>query len=203
MSDSLLNQCISLVHSLIEENWEHLSALDQAIGDGDHGTNVKRGIDALHADLDRLATKPFGEGLGAAGMTLVMKIGGASGPLFWSLLKGMGEASANEPRTQEDVAKMLRAGTEAVKATGKSDTGMKTMIDVLEPVTLALETRAGITSDEISEVARKAAEDTKALVATKGRAAFLGERSVGHIDPGGQTVALVVESICNEMEKLK
>jgi dihydroxyacetone kinase-like protein len=132
----------------------------------------------------------LGAALQKAGMILVMKVGGASGPLYGSLLIGMGKA-APEP------AAMLTAGVEAVKARGRSDAGMKTMLDVLVPVEAALAAGelAGLRTS-----ADRGLEATREMRATKGRAAFLGERSVGHLDPGARSAALLVHAVCDVLE---
>ena len=169
-----------------------LTALDQAIGDGDHGLNMARGFDAVAAAADELAALEPGAALHKAGMILVMKVGGASGPLYGSLLMGMGKAAPAAP------AAMLAAGVEAVKARGKSDVGAKTMLDVLGPVADALAAGAG--TAELRGIAAAALAATRPMRATKGRAAFLGERSVGHLDPGARSAALLVGVACDVLE---
>jgi dihydroxyacetone kinase-like protein len=169
-----------------------LTALDQAIGDGDHGLNMARGFDAVAAAADELAGLEPGAALQKAGMILVMKVGGASGPLYGSLLMGMGKAAP------APLSVLLAAGVEAVKARGKSDVGAKTMLDVLGPVADALAAGAG--ADEVRRTAAAALEATREMRATKGRAAFLGERSVGHLDPGARSAALLVSMTCDVLE---
>src|SRR5215470_8360187 len=117
---------------------EELTTLDQAIGDGDHGINMKRGLEAVLADLDKLAEKPLGEALRAAGMHLVTTVGGASGPLYGTLFMSLGKGLADIP-DRAQVASAFRAAVDAVKARGKSDLGMKTMLDVLGPIAETLE----------------------------------------------------------------
>ena len=175
---------------------EELTALDQAIGDGDHGINMKRGCEAVLADIDPLMGKPLGEILKAAGMRLVMKVGGASGPLYGTLLMELGKYLPPSP-SRGEVAMALAAAIEAVKARGKSDVGQKTMLDVLVPVQARL--AAGDPPDGISAAALAAAEATKPIRATRGRASFLGERSVGHVDPGARSSALIVAAICGAL----
>ncbi|MBN9010078.1 MAG: dihydroxyacetone kinase subunit L, partial [Rhizobiales bacterium] len=114
-----------------------LTALDQAIGDGDHGINMKRGFEAVLADVDAHAAKPLPEALKAIGMALVMKVGGASGPLYGTLAMTLGKELPAEP-SRDDLVRALGAAIEAVKARGKSDIGQKTMLDVLVPVRDAL-----------------------------------------------------------------
>lgn len=168
---------------------EELTALDQAIGDGDHGINMKRGLEAVLADLDGLAAKPLPDALKAIGMTLVMKVGGASGPLFGTLAMTLGKELPAEP-TQADVARALGAAIEAVKSRGKSDVGQKTMLDVLAPVADALSHQR-----DPARAATEAADATIPMRAIRGRASFLGDRSIGHMDPGARSSALLVTAI--------
>lgn len=175
---------------------DELTALDQAIGDGDHGLNMKRGMEAVLADLPNQAGRPPSEVLKAAGMQLVMKVGGASGPLYGTLAMELGKALPPEP-TRADLGAALDAAIAAVKARGKSDVGQKTLIDVLVPARDA--TVAGAVPAAIAATAEAAAAATAPLRATRGRASFLGERSIGHVDPGAQSCALMIVAICDEL----
>jgi len=132
-------------------------------------------------------------------MTLVMKVGGASGPLYGSLLMAMGKAGEAAPQDTQALAAVVAAGVEAVKKRGKSDVGAKTMLDVLAPVQAALAEGGDIAAVRAAADAGLAA--TKPLRATKGRAAFLGERSVGHLDPGARSSALLVHAVCDVLEE--
>ncbi len=199
MAPDQLQRLIAATTATIAENADELTALDQAIGDGDHGVNMKRGFDALAAAAEEIAALPLAGALQKAGMTLVMTVGGASGPLYGSLLMGMGKAVSQDGET--DVAAMLAEGVEAVKKRGKSEAGEKTMLDVLVPVLAALKAAA---AEESTAAARAAADHglaaTKDMLATKGRASFLGERSVGHLDPGARSSALLIHSVCDVIE---
>lgn len=174
---------------------DELTALDQAIGDGDHGVNMKRGFEAVLADVDAHAAKPLPDGLKAVGMALVMKVGGASGPLYGTLFMTLGKELPAEP-SPDDVVRAFGAAIEAVKARGKSDVGQKTMLDVLAPVRDAL--AAG---EEPVAAANRAAEATVPMKAVRGRASFLGERSIGHMDPGARSSALIVAAVAEMLEK--
>lgn len=179
-----------------------LTDLDRAIGDGDHGANMRRGFAAIAEQAQELAALPLGQALQKAGMTLVMKVGGASGPLYGTLLMAMGKAAPEDgPGDAAGVAAMLGAGVEAVKARGKSDVGAKTLLDVLVPLAAALREAP---SGEALATARRAADEalaaTRDMKATKGRAAFLGERSIGHLDPGARSSALLVHAVCDTLE---
>jgi dihydroxyacetone kinase-like protein len=124
-------------------------------------------------------------------MQLVMKVGGASGPLYGTLLMALGKSLPETP-DREAVAKALAAAIDAVKARGKSDTGQKTMLDVLVPV--QAETHGADSLASVTACAHKAAEATIPMMATRGRASFLGDRSIGHMDPGARSTALIIEA---------
>lgn len=189
---------IGTLSRVISEHAEELTQLDSAIGDGDHGYNMKRGFEALVAEGDAIAAKPLGEALKAAGMKLVMTIGGASGPLFGTLLMTLGKEIGEAPdRAAFNTA--FRKAVDSVAARGKSERGQKTMLDVLYPIADALDAGAG--PRDIAASADKAAEATVPVVATRGRASFLGERSAGHMDPGSRSVALLAAAIADFMEK--
>src|SRR5688572_12604205 len=128
---------IEAVAAAVIAHADELMRLDQAIGDGDHGANMKRGFEAVLADLDALAAKPLPDALKAAGTILVMKVGGASGPLYGTLFMGLGKSLPETP-DRNAVAEALQAAIAAVKARGKSDAGQKTMLDVLVPVQEAI-----------------------------------------------------------------
>lgn len=172
---------------------DELTALDQAIGDGDHGFNMKRGMEAVLLDLPKQAGRSAGDVLKAAGMQLVMKVGGASGPLYGTLAMELGKALPAEP-DRPGLAQALASAIDAVKARGKSDVGQKTMLDTLSPIQARL--AAGDDPATIAAAALAAAEATAPLRAIKGRASFLGERSIGHVDPGARSSALIVAAVC-------
>lgn len=195
---ALIEALIARSQAVIAAHVDELTALDQAIGDGDHGINMRRGFDAVAAAAGELTALGFGAALAKAGVTLVMKVGGASGPLYGSALMAMGKAQAERPASGAELAEALAAGIEAVKARGRSDLGAKTMLDVLAPVQAALAAEAG--TADVRAVADEATEATRAMQATKGRAAFLGERSVGHVDPGARSSALLVHAVCDVLE---
>jgi dihydroxyacetone kinase-like protein len=179
---------------------EELTTLDQAIGDGDHGINMKRGFEAIAAQADELTGLPAGQALQKAGMTLVMKVGGASGPLYGSLFMSMGKALPEGPGSRAEVAACLAEGVEAVKKRGKSEAGEKTMLDVLVPVLQALGAGDGDPVAAARQAAEQGLQATKDMKATKGRASFLGERSIGHLDPGARSSALLVNAVCDVVE---
>ena len=180
---------------------DELTDLDRAIGDGDHGANMRRGFEAVLAAVDELAAKNLGESLKGVGTTLVMKVGGASGPLYGTLFMSLGKTLEDEV-TCERVADAFAAAIEAVKARGKSDVGQKTMLDVLFPVLAVLREGGTELPVRLKAVAKAAAEETIPMRAIRGRASFLGERSVGHMDPGARSSALIVDAVADVVEGL-
>jgi multiple sugar transport system ATP-binding protein len=198
MDDELMRRLIAKCQAVIAAHAEELTALDQAIGDGDHGLNMARGLGAVAAVADEIAALGFGEALKKAGTTLVMKVGGASGPLYGSLVMAMGKAAEDVPQDSAGAAAMFAAGIEAVKARGKSDAGAKTMLDVLVPVLAAIGAGGAICEARAAADAGLAA--TRDMRATKGRAAFLGERSIGHLDPGARSSQLLIHAVCDVLE---
>jgi dihydroxyacetone kinase-like protein len=176
---------------------DELTHLDQAIGDGDHGLNMKRGFEAVLATLPALADKPMPEMLKAIGMTLVMKVGGASGPLVGTFFMELGKALPEQPTRADLVAATDRA-IEAVKARGRSEAGQKTLLDVLVPVQAIF--AAGGDAAAVAAEAAKAAERTTPMLAIRGRASFLGERSIGHMDPGSRSASLLIGAAVATLE---
>jgi dihydroxyacetone kinase-like protein len=208
LDTALKKRLIAVAAEVIIDHAEELTELDRAIGDGDHGLNMKRGFQAVLADADNLAAKPLSEMLKGAGTHLVMTIGGASGPLYGSLLLAMGKAAGEGPLDLGAAARLLSEGVEAVKKRGKSDAGEKTMLDVLLPVSQRLSAAAAgegaaDLAGELGATADRGLESTRAMKATKGRASFLGERSVGHLDPGARSSQLLLRAICDELVRTR
>ena len=179
------------------EHADELTSLDQAIGDGDHGLNMKRGFEAVLATLPALADKSPPEMLKAIGMTLVMKVGGASGPLVGTFFMELGKALPEQPTRADLVAATDRA-IDAVKARGRSEAGQKTLLDVLVPVQVIF--AAGGDATAIAAEAAEAAERTTPMLATRGRASFLGGRSIGHMDPGSRSASLLIGAAVATLE---
>ena len=178
---------------------DELTDLDRAIGDGDHGINMRRGFEAVLATADELSAKNLGESLKGVGTTLVMKVGGASGPLYGTLFMSLGKSLTDEV-TREQAADAFAAAIDAVKARGKSDVGQKTMLDVLFPVLGVLREGGAGMAARLKATAWAAAEKTIPMPAIRGRASFLGERSIGHMDPGARSSALIVDAVADVME---
>jgi phosphoenolpyruvate---glycerone phosphotransferase subunit DhaL len=186
---------VAAVARSVIERADELTALDAAIGDGDHGLNMRRGFEAVLQDLDALAAMSVPDLLKGVGMKLVMKVGGASGPLYGTLFLALGKELPDNP-SRAVAASGFRVAIDAVKARGKSDVGQKTMLDVLEPAFEAF--AAGGDAARVREAAILAADETIPMRATRGRASFLGERSVGHMDPGARSASLMICAVCDE-----
>ncbi|MFI6018910.1 dihydroxyacetone kinase subunit DhaL [Streptomyces sp. NPDC051287] len=178
--------------SSVDREAERLTALDSPIGDADHGSNLQRGFKAVVATLEKDVPDTPGAVLRLAGSRLISTVGGASGPLYGTLLRSTGKALGDAAEVSEaEFAQALRAGVDKVMALGGAAPGDKTMIDALVPAVDAL-------GDGFA-AARAAAEEgalaTTPLQARKGRASYLGERSIGHQDPGATSSALLVAGL--------
>jgi dihydroxyacetone kinase-like protein len=205
MNSEMIIQIVREVHKVYEANAPQIEKLDQAIGDGDHVINMRRGIQAiLEIDEALVPLKP-GEALNKIGMTLLSTIGGAAGPLFASMFMGMAKVPGSDDiHDSKTVAKMFSSGVELVKQRGKADVGDKTMMDVLIPVSnlfSELVEKSDLPKNEILKQLMAEAErgvlSTKDIAATKGRASYLGERAKGHIDPGAKSCQLIIFTICD------
>jgi dihydroxyacetone kinase-like protein len=187
---------------VIAEHRAELTKLDSAIGDGDHGTNMDRGMRKVLERLDGVEGEDIGAALKAVAMALISSVGGASGPLYGTLFLQMGNASSG--RSELDLAgwtDALDTGLGGVVQRGKAEVGDKTMVDALTPATAALRERLG-EGGSIAEAVSAAADAAEAgalatapMHARKGRASYLGERSIGHQDPGATSAALIVRAL--------
>ena len=186
------------------EHVEELTTLDQAIGDGDHGLNMKRGALAIQAKLPEWQGKSFNDTLKAMGMTCMSTIGGSSGPVFGTLLVTLAKELPADPGPA-DLSRALQTGIASLTKLGKAQVGQKTLLDVLDPLQAMLGSAAaaGDSGKDVVARARQCALDAAAatanLDATRGRASFLGERALGHVDPGSRSVALIVCAICDNL----
>ncbi|HET6692182.1 MAG TPA: dihydroxyacetone kinase subunit DhaL [Miltoncostaeaceae bacterium] len=182
----------------VAEAKDELTALDSAIGDADHGINMHRGMQAVVQKLDADQPGDVPSLMKAVGMTLISKVGGAGGPLYGTLFLKFGQAAPPDAMTPDDFATCLDAAVAGVQARGKAEPGDKTMIDALLPAAAALRAALGGGSGlgaalaAAADAAEEGARDTIPLVARKGRASYLGERSAGHQDPGATSSALLV-----------
>ncbi|MEU0091321.1 dihydroxyacetone kinase subunit DhaL [Kribbella sp. NPDC006257] len=184
----------------LHENAAYLTELDSAIGDADHGSNMDRGFAAVIAVLDESSFSSVDELLKKAGMTLVSKVGGASGPLYGTFFLRFGGALAGVEITPASVGEALKAGVGGILARGKAEVGDKTMYDAWAPALEAYDAAVAGGADlagalgAAAEAAAKGRDATTPLVARKGRASYLGERSAGHQDPGATSTTLLLES---------
>lgn len=176
---------------VIAENRQYLIDLDSPIGDADHGENMNRGFQAVFKKMPEVADKDIGSVLKMVGMTLLSTVGGAGGPLYGTLFIQMGTKSAGKMTLDlKDWCEMLEAALSGVVARGKAELGDKTMVDALTPASNTLKDAAKNGKSiaqalaESAAAAEKGMKDTIPLVARKGRASYLGERSAGHQDPG-------------------
>ncbi|MFE7042288.1 dihydroxyacetone kinase subunit DhaL [Streptomyces atratus] len=176
----------------VDREANHLTELDSAIGDADHGSNLHRGFAAVRAALDKEPPQTPGAVLMLAGRQLIATVGGASGPLYGTLLRGTGKALGDAPRVaRQQLAEALGVGVAAVAQMGGAQAGDKTMLDALLPAAEALGTSFGAAR----EAADAGALATVPMLARKGRASYLGERSIGHQDPGATSSALLITAL--------
>ena len=200
-SEKIFN-ALNQIKISIDQHKDEIEKLDQEIGDGDHIFNIQRGIKESLDLKDELSGQSPGEVLKKIGMKIMTTVGGSSGALFATLLIGMAKRYNDEFSDQKNVAEMFTEGVEAMKKRGKANLGEKTMLDVLIPVSQELQKLSNEKdikniAEKIKQAAEKGMLATKDLIATKGRASFLGERAKGHIDPGARSSQLAIEAICD------
>lgn len=192
----------------VAEHEQHLTELDSAVGDADHGGNMRRGTAAVLAALDApdAATDDVQSVFKTAGMTLVKSVGGASGPLYGTfMLRFAGSAGDTTSLDAAALGAALRAGLEGVVVRGKAEAGDKTMVDVLAPALDAYDAAVADGADApaaaaaAAEVAPGLRDATAPLVARKGRASYLGERSAGHVDPGSESTTLLLQALADAL----
>lgn len=177
---------IELFVKKVEDNTSELNELDTAIGDGDHGSNMARGMAAVTDALNKKEPTDLADLYKTVAFAMIQKVGGASGPLYGTAFLDM----SKKAKDTTDLAELVQVGCDGLKRRGQSDIGMKTMIDVWQPVAESLK------GDHFSKnVVEDALNSTKDMVATKGRASYLEEKSKGHLDPGSQSSAFLFESL--------
>jgi dihydroxyacetone kinase-like protein len=197
----LLADVIQAIADTLTKNSAEMTALDQAIGDGDHLINLQRGIDALMAQRNELITLDWPTAWQKIGMILMTAVGGAAGSLYGTLFISMSKAAVDQPLNLAAFAAIFAQGVEAVKHRGKADAGEKTLLDVLIPVAHYLQTAAADSLalidvlEGVVHVATVGVESTRDMLATKGRASFLGARTLGHIDAGAKSSQLMIAAI--------
>jgi len=186
--------------SKIQANKELLTDLDQAIGDGDHGINMSRGLLEVVKMLESKSFDTIGDVIKGIAMTLIGKVGGASGPLYGSAFLKMGTIIGMKERlSDQELLEGLREGEQAIIHRGKASVGEKTMVDVWSPLLADFANTTEIDWEKFKSLAHEKMQATKGLHAKKGRAAYLGARSVGHIDPGSMSSYLLFESLAETM----
>ena len=203
MTTSFIVAAAIAIQDTILKHEADLESLDRAIGDGDHYINMKRGTSAIVDIQEELVTLTADAALNKIGMKLLSTIGGASGPLLASFFMGMAKVMKEKSDSSVNtIAQAFAAGVDTIRQRGKADMGEKTMLDVLIPVAKQFAAMAAqnASAKEICVALIKTAElgmlATKDLIATKGRAAGLGERAIGHIDPGAKSCQLMIEAVC-------
>lgn len=191
MDKTVAVKWMTLFNQKVQEEKDYLSELDGPIGDGDHGVNLARGMAAALEALNSTEPQSAAEVFKAVSMALISKVGGASGPLYGSAFMGMMKAE----QAGQDLAGILEAGLDMIVKRGHAQVGEKTMVDVWSPVVEAVK-KDQLTNDFINQ----AVLSTKDIVATKGRASYVGERSIGHIDPGSQSSGLLFKALLEAEE---
>lgn len=191
MDKTVAVKWMTLFNQKVQEEKDYLYELDGPIGDGDHGTNLARGMAAAVEALNSTEPQSAAEVFKAVSMALISKVGGASGPLYGSAFMGMMKAE----QAGQDLAGVLEAGLDMIVKRGHAQVGEKTMVDVWSPVVEAVK-KNQLTNDFIDQ----AVLSTKDIVATKGRASYVGERSIGHIDPGSQSSGLLFKALLEAEE---
>ena len=203
MNGQQIFNSIHNIKTIISNHKEEIEKLDQEIGDGDHIFNILRGLDEILNLKNDLLDKPVDHIFKNLGMKIMTTVGGSSGALFATLLIGMSKKYNSEFSDLNNLSEMFLEGVQSMKKRGKADVGEKTMLDVLIPVSNSLiefknETNLEKVANNINDVAKNGMLSTKDIIATKGRASFLGERALGHIDPGARSSQLAIEAICNQ-----
>ncbi len=200
-------QWLQAVAVVLEQNKDYLTELDAAIGDADYGSNMSRGFQKVVSQLPGVADKDIGSILKTVSMTLISSLGGASGPLYGTLfLRASTAVTGKQELTCEDMAALLQAAVDGVVQRGKAALGDKTMLDALIPAKDAYVQAVanGATMQEALQKAVAAAQqgmkNTISLVAKKGRASYLGDRSIGHQDPGATSVYLILKTLLETVE---
>jgi phosphoenolpyruvate---glycerone phosphotransferase subunit DhaL len=194
----LLPQMIQNATQTLVDHLEELTSLDQAIGDGDHGLNMKRGAQAIQAKLPDMQNATLQEALTTMGKTCIAMIGGSSGPVFGTLMMTLSKELPTNP-TASDFAPALRASIEALTRLGKAEVGQKTLLDVLDPVQKVLALGGDDLIARVRQCAHDSAAATAHMDASRGRSSFLGDRAKGHIDPGSRSMALIIGSVCDTL----
>ncbi len=201
--------CLKRIGDVIIENKDFLTDLDREIGDADHGVNMARGFEAVIGKVPE-DQEDIGAAFKTCGMTLLSTVGGASGPLYGTAYMDSGKVLAGKTSIEkEDVSAVFDAAIAGIQKRGKAERGEKTMLDSIMPARDAYNEAIAAGEDMIPalekacEAAREGIEFTKTIHATKGRASYLGDRSIGHQDPGATSITLTLETITNFLKEVK
>jgi phosphoenolpyruvate---glycerone phosphotransferase subunit DhaL len=212
MNGSEIMTAIDAAHAAVLEHKEEIASLDQAIGDGDHVFNLLRGLEAVRERRAEIAVQNVPDALKTVAKRILETVGGSAGPLLASLVLGMSKSAGDSDLDLRDFARMFTSGVDAMRARGKAGLGEKTMLDVLIPVAETLTRQAeqlendtdlnrehalAQTLETVKNTAENAMRGTKDMIATKGRASFLGERARGVIDPGARSSQVMIAAICD------
>ncbi|MEH1968513.1 dihydroxyacetone kinase subunit DhaL [Nostoc sp.] len=207
VSHAQILQWLQAYATEIEQNKAYLTELDAAIGDADHGINMERGFKKVSIQLPTLTDKDISNILKAVSMTLISSIGGASGPLYGTwFLRASTAVVGKQELTEQDVLGLIQAGLDGVVQRGKAQLGDKTMVDVLSPAVEAFGQAVGESKGTVEAMqqavaaAERGLQETIPMQAKKGRASYLGERSIGHQDPGGASAYLMLKSLLGVLE---
>lgn len=206
MNTQKIIEILSAMHLKMDEKKDFLTDLDNAIGDGDHGINMARGFSAIDQKLSGLGDKDIGAVLKTAGMTLVSEVGGSAGPLYGTAFMKAGMVMTDKYTMDlKDFLNCMKAAVDGVMMRGRSVQGEKTMLDAMIPALQAMEKAEsdGLSAKAVVEAgvvsAMNGVEYTKTIPATKGRARYLGERSIGHQDPGATSFACLLDVIAKAL----
>lgn len=201
-------QWLQVFADKIEQNKEYLTELDAAIGDADHGINMQRGWKKVSSQLPTLADQDIGSILKTVSMTLISSVGGASGPLYGTwFLRASAAVTGKQELTEQDILELLQAGLTGVLQRGKAELGDKTMVDVLSPAVVKFGEAVGEGNNICQAlqqgvaVAQQGMKETIPMLARKGRASYLGERSRGHQDPGATSACFMLQSLLVVVEE--
>lgn len=208
LSPTKFPDLIEAISATLNEHADAITELDQAIGDGDHVFNLQRGVEALQSHATEIASLDWPAAWQKIGMTVMAAIGGASGSLYATLFISLNKNTKDKPASIQTFAEAFELAVAAVKQRGKADVGEKTMLDVWVPVAETLKQAVSegkaldVILDQVCAAAEAGVENTRDMLATKGRASFLGERSKGHIDAGAKTAQLMIAAIAQQLRSI-
>lgn len=196
---------IDKVADVIYENKDYLSELDREIGDSDHGVNLSRGFQKIKEESNNLSGLSYSDFFNRIAMILISNVGGASGAIYGTgLMKVAQSLKGIEVLDRENIVKATEAMVDGIKMRGKAQCGEKTMLDTIVPVVEVLKENKNESLDillgKIQKAAKEGVDSTKDMRATKGRASYLGERSIGHLDPGAMSSYLIIDTICKNLK---